>query len=80
MKIVLLAAAMLLSPGAFAEAYWSCQCFESVDASDTNGGVDVSATTASTLKDAQKEALKVCQASDKSVTVASCLRFVKADH
>ena len=80
MKIFIALATMFLSQGAFAEAYWSCQCFENIDAVDANGGIEIPATKANTLNEAQSSALEACKASDSSITVASCLRMVRSDH
>lgn len=80
MKIVIAVATIFLSQGAFAEAYWSCQCFENIDAVDASSGIEIPATKANTLNEAQSSALESCKTSDSSITVASCLRLVRTDH
>lgn len=77
----LFAAALLVSVPAFADAYWSCQCFESTKAADATGGVEIDTTVAETLKEAKKEAVEVCKSDiDPKTKVAECQHFVRTDH
>ena len=81
MKSIIFAIALLASSNAMAEAYWSCQCFASISSEEPLGGTEVNPALARTLADANWEAKKVCAAQiDPQAKVASCQRFVRADH
>jgi len=61
--------------------YWKCQCWQDVKSGSSDMLLEFeSEKNKSRLEEAQIYALKECKENDSSISVATCLKWTRADH